>query len=87
MSHNALIGAVFGGMLGISCTFILMSCFTAVSTNQFVNYYIGGLFMAFGAILLYRVHRRRAMVSMDVSGAEKKNDEEEVETASLLTSE
>lgn len=72
-----------------------MAVFTAISTNMIINFYMGGIFLMFGGIILYRVHRRRGMVSTDFG---KKNDglslseaaaqaEEDVEAASLLSTE
>ena len=71
-----------------------MCVFSAVSTSEVANIYMGFVFITFGGIVLYRIHRRRGMVSFDFG---KKNDgeslsaaaarEDDVEAASLLTSE
>ena len=66
LSLNATIGAVCGGVLGMSTTAIIMTIFSVVSTSRIANFYFGGLFMVFGIVLLYRICRRRGMVSTDL---------------------
>ena len=41
-----------------------------------MNFYMGGFFMVIGALLLYKVHKRRGMISMDLGpeAQSKKND-------------
>ena len=83
---NVLACATFGGIYGATNTLILIATFTTVSTNRFMNFYIGGLFMVFGALLLHRVCKRRGMVSADVGRPKKEGaaDLNEDENESLL---
>ena len=60
---NALISAIVGGMFGLANTIIVITIFTLVSTNYFMNFYIGGFMMILGVMLLYRVCKRRAVTS------------------------
>lgn len=49
--------------MGLANTIIIIAIFTLVSINQFMNFYVGGFFIAIGSLLLYRVYKRRGMVS------------------------
>ena len=60
---NALISPIVGGMFGLANTIIVITIFTAVSTNYFMNFYIGGFMIILGVMLLYRVCKRRAVTS------------------------
>jgi len=73
LSLNAVVGGTLGGIIGLTSTCVIMTIFSLVSTSRIGNFYMGGVFMLFGTILLYRIHRRRGMVSMDLG---KKNDGE-----------
>ena len=44
-----------------------------------MNFYMGGFFMVLGALLLYKVHKRRGLIAMDLGNeaSNKKNDLEE----------
>jgi len=66
LSQNAVGGALFGGMMGLANTIFIIAIFTLVSVNEFMNFYVGGFFMAIGALLLYRVWKRRGMISNDL---------------------
>ena len=59
LAVNTTIGAVAGGILGLSTTAIVMIIFSVVSVSRPANFYFGGLFMLFGVLLLYRICRRR----------------------------
>ena len=60
---NSLISAIVGGMFGLANTIIVITIFTAVSTNYFMNFYIGGFMMILGVMLLVRVCKRRGMTT------------------------
>lgn len=60
---NGLVSAIVGGMFGLANTIIVITLFTLVSTNYFMNFYIGGFMMILGVMLLYRVYKRRGVIS------------------------
>ena len=64
--RNAMTSGVFGGMLGVANTIVIISVFTMVSTNQFMNFYMGGFFMIIGVMVLFRVWKRQNMTSIDL---------------------
>ena len=68
MAINALTSAVFGGMFGLGNTITVIFIFTLVSTNYFMNFYIGGFLMILGAVLLYKVWKRQGMITTVLLG-------------------
>jgi len=66
VSQNALGGALFGGMMGLANTIFIIAIFTLISVNEFMNFYVGSFFIVIGTMLLYRVHKRRGMISTDL---------------------
>jgi len=66
VSQNALGGALFGGMMGLASTIFIIAIFTLISVNEFMNFYVGSFFIVIGTMLLYRVHKRRGMISTDL---------------------
>ena len=67
LALNAAAGVLGGAMLGLCSTCIIIGALTLISTSQTMNCYIGCSLMCFGVALLYRIHRRRTMVSTDFS--------------------
>ena len=84
--QNTSAGAIFGGMLGLANTILIITVFTVVSVNRFMNFYIGGFFMVLGVLLLYRVHKRRGMISNDLLGTKETIFGGQEESESLLRS-
>ena len=54
-------------MFGLANTIIVISIFTLVSINYFMNFYIGGFMMILGVMLLYRVYKRRGVITNTTS--------------------
>jgi len=79
-----MISSIFGGMLGLALTISVISVFTLVSTNQFMNFYMGGFFMVIGVMLLYRISKRRGMISTDLGKKNEASLEQNDENESLL---
>ena len=79
-----MISSIFGGMLGLALTISVISVFTLVSTNQFMNFYMGGFFMVIGVMLLYRISKRRGMISTDLGKKNEASLEHTDENESLL---
>lgn len=67
LAINALVSAVVGGMFGLANTIIVIFVFTMISTNYFMNFYIGGFMMILGVMLLYRVYKRRGVITHTTS--------------------
>lgn len=55
LASNALFGGIYGGIFGVANTGIIFAVFTLISTNQFMNFYFGGLFLFLGTYLLHRI--------------------------------
>ena len=63
---NAVVAGFLGAMLTEILTVILLLVFTLVSTVQALNYYLGASFTLVGVLMLYRVCKRRRIVSSDL---------------------
>ena len=87
VSQNALGGALFGGMIGLSSTIFIIAVFTLISVNEFMNFYVGGFFIVIGTMLLYRVHKRRGMISTDLRNNGSLRAEQDEEESLLRESE
>ena len=57
-----------GGIFGLMSTVGTIAVFTLVSTNQYINFYAGGFFMVVGAMVLYRIYKRRGLINTDFGG-------------------
>jgi hypothetical protein len=53
-------------MMGLANTIFIIAIFTLISVNEFMNFYVGSFFIVIGTMLLYRVHKRRGMISTDL---------------------
>ena len=73
-SRNASTSAVVGGIFGLVSTVGVIATFTMVSTNQYINFYVGGFFMVIGVMLLYRVYKRRGLIDTDLGQDDMKID-------------
>ena len=74
VSRNASTSAVVGGIFGVISTVGVIATFTMVSTNQYINFYVGGFFMVIGVMLLYRVYKRRGLIDSDIGRDSKGSD-------------
>ena len=90
-TRNAGTSAIVGGIFGTINTVGIVAIFTLVSTNQYMNFYLGGFFMVIGVLVLVRVHKRRGLISTDITanqgasaGGKKNDDGEEDENEGLL---